>query len=139
MDKPLDYSRFSEMEINVLKAITTNNANRADIEPLFPALEHALKALIGQIEQADDVFLVELLQLSKEVNLINKYLLKALPKTPKEPDIIAQMDNDEVIQLLLIHGIINNLVKQLNTVRDSAFNRALEATGNSNGVNQWQN
>ena len=141
MSDKLDYSNFSEMEMNVLKAIATNHASKADIEPLFPAFERALTALGVQIEQADDVFISELLQLSKEIAVMNKYLLKLSPPLPsKDPEIIAKMmSNDEIIQSLLKQGMINYFVGQLGELGDKALNRALEVANNNGEEGQWIN
>ncbi len=141
MSDKLDYSNFSEMEMNVLKAIATNHASKADIEPLFPSFERALTALGVQIEQADDVFMSELLQLSKEIAVMNKYLLKLSPPLPsKDPEIIAKMmSNDEVIQSLLKQGMINYLVGQLGELGDKALNRVLEVANNNGEEGQWVN
>lgn len=131
LDKKLDYSNFSDVELTALKAISINNSNNDGVEPLFPELSQVFNALITQVEDAPAEMAQSVWRLAEELNVIARYLLSGSPTLPEgDPETIAQMfSNDEMIKHLLTTGIINYLVINFNALQSTAFEHSLKSVG----------
>ncbi|WP_198684223.1 hypothetical protein ABLL52_11045 [Pasteurella multocida] len=137
LDKPMDYSKCNAIEI---KAISIA-AQKLGLE--YPYFGEALNVLAEEFGKFPLESLNGLKILHDELGTINKHLLKMAPKPPSlDPEeMVKVLTNDEIIDGLLKHGVINSLVNTFSYFQENISMRIAELENgiSTEGVNEQIN
>ena len=114
LNQKMDYSKLSAVELNAISTSYQNMGKRKDesFNSAFPYTTEAIQALAEQFndypaEQIDGLKIIH-----DELLAINKHLLAMAPKppSPDPEEVAAELFNDELIDGLLKHCVVNSLV-----------------------------
>ena len=114
LTQPLDYSKLSAVEFKALSIAYKNMGKSKDeaFESSFPYLTEAILALAEQFIDYPAEYLGGLKIIHDELLAINKHLLAMAPKppSPDPEEVVAELFNDQLIDGLLKHCVVNSLV-----------------------------
>ncbi len=114
LNQPMDYSKLSAVELNAISISYQNMGKRKDeaFNSSFPYTTEAIQALAEQFMDYPAEYLGGLKIVHDELLAINKHLLAMAPKppSPNPEDVAAELSNDELIDGLLKHCVVNSLV-----------------------------
>ncbi|HDR1933774.1 TPA: hypothetical protein QB657_001489 [Pasteurella multocida] len=106
LNKPIDYSKYSAIEVKALSIA----AQELGLE--YPYFSEALNVLAEEFGKFPLESLNGLKIFHDELGTINKHLLGMAPKPPSliPEELATLLTDDQVIDGLLKHGVINSLV-----------------------------
>lgn len=114
LNQPMDYSKLNAVELNAISISHQNMGKRKDeaFNSSFPYTTEAILALAEQFIDYPAEYLDGLKIIHDELLAINKYLLAMAPKppSPDPEEVAAELFNDELIDGLLKHCVVNSLV-----------------------------
>lgn len=118
MNKELDYSKLSAVEVNAISTVHENLINHTDNSPYpyFSAVIGALSELfIGYPAERAGALKI----FYDELTVISRHLLSLSPRLPSlDPnELVNLVTNDALIDGILKMGMINTLVKDLQAIQ----------------------
>ncbi|MDU7786192.1 MAG: hypothetical protein E7J79_07915 [Aggregatibacter aphrophilus] len=114
LNQKMDYSKLSAVELNAISTSYQNMVKRKDesFNSTFPYTTEAIQALAEQFNDYPAEHIDGLKIIHDELLAINKHLLAMAPKppSPDPEEVAAELFNDELIDSLLKHCVVNSLV-----------------------------
>ena len=114
LNQKMDYSKLSAVELNAISTSYQNMGKRKDesFNSAFPYTTEAIQALAEQFNDYPAEHIDGLKIIHDELLAINKHLLAMAPKppSPDPEEVAAELFNDELIDGLLKHCVVNSLV-----------------------------
>lgn len=114
LNQKMDYSKLNAVELNAISISHQNMGKPKDeaFNSSFPYTTEAILALAEQFIDYPAEYLDGLKIIHDELLAINKYLLAMAPKppSPDPKEVAAELFNDELIDGLLKHCVVNSLV-----------------------------
>ena len=114
LNQKMDYSKLSAVELNAISNSYQNMGKPKDeaFNSSFPYTTESILALAEQFIGYPAEYLDGLKILRDELITINKHLLQMAPKPPSlaPEETAAMLSNDELIDGLLKHSLVNSLV-----------------------------
>ena len=127
LNQKMDYSKLNAVELNAISISHQNMGKPKDeaFNSSFPYTTEAILALAEQFIDYPAEYLDGLKIIHDELLAINKYLLAMAPKPPS-PDpgeVAAELFNDELIDGLLKHCVVNSLVSAFSYFQETVAMR----------------
>ena len=114
LNQKMDYSKLNAVELNAISITHQNMGKRKDesFNSAFPYTTEAIQALAEQFNDYPAEHIDGLKIIHDELLAINKHLLAMAPKppSPDPEEVAAELFNDELIDGLLKHCVVNSLV-----------------------------
>lgn len=114
LNQKMDYSKLSAVELNAISNSYQNMGKPKDeaFNSSFPYTTESILALAEQFIDYPAEYLDGLKIIHDELLAINKHLLAMAPKppSPAPEEVAAELFNDELIDGLLKHCVVNSLV-----------------------------
>lgn len=114
LNQKMDYSKLSAVELNAISTSYQNMGKRKDesFNSAFPYTTEAIQALTEQFNDYPAEHIDGLKIIHDELLAINKHLLAMAPKppSPDPEEVAAELSNDQLIDGLLKHCVVNSLV-----------------------------
>ena len=114
LNQKMDYSKLSAVELNAISISHQNMGKPKDeaFNSSFPYTTESILALAEQFIDYPAEYLDGLKIIHDELLAINKHLLQMAPKPPSlaPEETAAMLSNDELIDGLLKHSLVNSLV-----------------------------
>ena len=115
LNQKMDYSKLNAVELNAISISHQNMGKPKDeaFNSSFPYTTEAILALAEQFIDYPAEYLDGLKIIHDELLAINKHLLAMAPKppSPDPEEVAAELFNDELIDSLLKHCVVNSLGK----------------------------
>ena len=140
LNQPLDYSKLSAVELKALSIAYQNMGKSKDeaFNSSFPYTTESILALAEQFIDYPAEYLGGLKIIHDELLAINKHLLAMAPKlpSPDPEEVAAELFNDELIDGLLKHCVVNSLVSAFSYFQKTVAMRIhIIESGTVEGVN----
>ena len=114
LNQKMDYSKLSAVELNAISTSHQNMGKPKDeaFNSSFPYTTEAILALAEQFNDYPAEHIDGLKIIHDELLAINKHLLAMAPKppSPDPEEVAAELSNDQLIDSLLKHCVVNSLV-----------------------------
>ena len=114
LNQKMDYSKLNAIELNAISISHQNMGKPKDeaFNSSFPYTTESILALAEQFIDYPAEYLDGLKIIHDELLAINKHLLEMAPKppSPDPEEVAAELFNDELIDGLLKHCVVNSLV-----------------------------
>ena len=115
LNQKMDYSKLNAVELNAISISHQNMGKPKDeaFNSSFPYTTEAILALAEQFTAYPAEHIGGIKILHDELLTINKHLLQMAPKPPSlvPEEAAAMLSNDELIDGLLKHSLVDSLVK----------------------------
>ena len=140
LNQKMDYSKLSAVELNAISTSYQNMGKRKDesFNSAFPYTTEAIQALAEQFNDYPAEHIDGLKIIHDELLAINKHLLAMAPKppSPDPEEVAAELFNDELIDGLLKHCVVNSLVSAFSYFQKTVAMRIhIIESGTVEGVN----
>ena len=140
LNQKMDYSKLNAVELNAISISHQNMGKRKDeaFNSSFPYTTEAILALAEQFIDYPAEYLDGLKIIHDELLAINKHLLAMAPKppSPDPEEVAAELFNDELIDSLLKHCVVNSLVSAFSYFQKTVAMRIhIIESGTVEGVN----
>ncbi|RDE98243.1 hypothetical protein DPW03_03075 [Aggregatibacter aphrophilus] len=140
LNQKMDYSKLSAVELNAISTSYQNMGKRKDesFNSAFPYTTEAIQALAEQFNDYPAEHIDGLKIIHDELLAINKHLLAMAPKppSPDPEEVAAELFNDELIDSLLKHCVVNSLVSAFSYFQKTVAMRIhIIESGTVEGVN----
>ena len=114
LNQKMDYSKLSAVELNAI-SISHQNMGKPKDEAFNSSFPYTTEVILALAEQFNDYpaeHIDGLKIIHDELLAINKHLLAMAPKppSPNPEEVAAELFNDELIDGLLKHCVVNSLV-----------------------------
>ena len=114
LNQKMDYSKLNAVELNAISISHQNMGKPKDeaFNSAFPYTTEAIQVLAEQFNDYPAEHIDGLKIIHDELLAINKHLLAMAPKppSPDPEEVAAELFNDELIDGLLKHCVVNSLV-----------------------------
>ena len=140
LNQKMDYSKLSAVELNAISTSYQNMGKRKDesFNSAFPYTTEAIQALAEQFNDYPAEHIDGLKIIHDELLAINKHLLAMAlkPPSPDPEEVAAELFNDELIDSLLKHCVVNSLVSAFSYFQKTVAMRIhIIESGTVEGVN----
>ena len=110
LNQKMDYSKLSAVELNAI-SISHQNMGKPKDEAFNSSFPYTTESILAFIDYPAE-YLDGLKIIHDELLAINKHLLAMAPKppSPDPEEVAAELFNDELIDGLLKHCVVNSLV-----------------------------
>ena len=114
LNQKMDYSKLNAIELNAI-SISHQNMGKPKDEAFNSSFPYTTEAILALAEQFNDYpaeHIDGLKIIHDELLAINKHLLAMAPKppSPDPEEVAAELSNDQLIDSLLKHCVVNSLV-----------------------------
>lgn len=127
LNQKMDYSKLNAIELNAISISHQNMGKPKDevFNSSFPYTTESILALAEQFIDYPAEYLDGLKTIHDELLAINKYLLAMAPKppSPDPEEVAAELFNDELIDGLLKHCVVNSLVSAFSYFQETVAMR----------------
>ena len=140
LNQKMDYSKLNAIELNAILISHQNMGNPKDeaFNSSFPYITEGILVLAEQLSNYPAEYIDGLKIIHDELLAINKHLLAMAPKppSPDPEEVAAELFNDELIDGLLKHCVVNSLVSAFSYFQKTVAMRIhIIESGTVEGVN----